>query len=129
MSAAIAADQNLSEIFDELRALSAEPGENAERLIQLTKFWSGYLDGEGAPYLVQSNVVSSSSNTFFYLKSYEVRRDLTLSIGAADTSGLAANTPEADAQHYLEEAADRALYQAKNEGRACVRGSSHSKIR
>ncbi len=81
ISAAIKPDQNLSEIFQQIRKLSASPVENADELLSLVDAWSSYLDKEGAPYLLQGNVATTSGGSFLYLKSYEVQRDVWLKIG------------------------------------------------
>lgn len=81
MEEALGADRNLLDLFLQIRKLSKEPVENADEILKLVGFWSAYLDGEGAPFLVQGNVVSTGRDAFFYLKTYEVRQDLQLKIG------------------------------------------------
>lgn len=81
LASAIAADKNLSEIFERLRAASGDPVANAQTMIDLTEQWSGYLDSQNAPFLVQGNVITTRSGGFFYLKAYHVHRDLQLRIG------------------------------------------------
>jgi len=81
ISAAIEPDQNLSEIFEQIRELTTAPVENADELLSLVDAWSAYLDKQGAPYLLQGNVATTSAGSFLYLKSYEVQRDVWLKVG------------------------------------------------
>ncbi len=78
---AIAADKNLTDMFEEIRARAEFPIENSDDLMGLLDDWSEYLDGHGAPYLLQGNVVTTRSSSFFYIKTYEVQRNVWLKVG------------------------------------------------
>ncbi len=81
MREAIAADDNLTEIFDEIDALVSGGRVNGEqgveRVLWLSRAWSQYLSDNDAPYFVHANVLSGPRR-MFYAHTYRV---------TADTSG------------------------------------------
>lgn len=78
LAGALAQDPVLAKIYDEMRNLARDPWDNATRLIELSDAWSEYLDEQRVPWMIEANVMRTSSSEFFYVKSYEVVADTAI---------------------------------------------------
>lgn len=75
MREAIAADQNLTELFEELDEIITSPRLEEEavqrRALWLARAWNHYLEREGQPYFVRANVIGRE-RMMFLAHAYEV---------------------------------------------------------
>ncbi|MCK6515004.1 hypothetical protein L6R46_08125 [Myxococcota bacterium] len=61
------------------------PGRNAEAIVELCDRWTATLHARGEPWILECNVMSGRSGSFFYTKSYEVLNDLTVTVSGEAT--------------------------------------------
>ncbi|HWB77298.1 MAG TPA: hypothetical protein VG755_20165 [Nannocystaceae bacterium] len=84
MREAIAADQNLVELFDELDGLVTTGNLRSERVRDRTKWltyaWNDYLDASAQPYFVHTNVLLNDK-PLFYAHTYRVLADSDGTVG------------------------------------------------
>ena len=79
---AVAADPNLSSLFDELERLALAPRENGERLVYLAWAWNRQVDLLGVPWRLGANVLIGADQAYFYTESYRVVGDARVLVGS-----------------------------------------------
>lgn len=81
---AVAADPNLVELLEELRALSPSPVLRGDphRALYLAWAWNAYLDRYDAPFLLTGRVLATGSGPVFAATTYRIHADQQVRVGA-----------------------------------------------
>ncbi|MFT5683258.1 MAG: hypothetical protein ACI8RZ_004189 [Myxococcota bacterium] len=76
LSSAIADDDNLTDLAEDLRAdVLADPWSRAADIRYRLWAWSAYLDSQGKPWRLEGEVIDPGGGAFLYVKSYRVMAD------------------------------------------------------